>query len=821
MPSLRPAALASAFELPSNRRQARLLVLAAVFILAFAAILSLSPAGRARSWQVSYRWDHWLGVAIWLGMLLLAHRASLRWLPECDPYLLPAAALLSGWGLLTIWRLSPYFGMRQSLWLLVVLALFILGMRLPSDMAFLRRYKYLALTSGLLLTALTLIFGSNPAGGDLPRLWLGCCGIYLQPSEPLKLLLIVYLAAYLAGSSAWALTSPGLSRLPQAAPTTLLQLAPTLLMTGLALLLLVAQRDLGTATLFLSLYAAVVYVASGRARFLALSALGILAAGATGYALFDVVRLRIDAWINPWLDPSGRSYQIVQSLLAIAGGGLLGRGPGMGNPSLVPIPHSDFIFAAIAEEGGLLNALGLIALLALLTARGLTVALNAHDRFRRYLAAGLTAHLAGQSILIIGGNLRLLPLTGVTLPFVSYGGSSLLTSWMSLLLLLHISRRSEAPPAPLPDSRPYLNLSVALLAGLAACAIVAGWWAVYRGPDLLTRTDNARRAIAERYVLRGAILDRRNAPLAISTGKPGEYQRQVLHPPLSPVIGYNNPLYGQSGLEASLDDYLRGTRGYPGLTLWWNHLLYGQPPPGLNVRTTLDLDLQRLADSALAGHRGALLLLNAQNGEILVMASHPTFDANQLEADWESLIQDPATPLFNRAALGIYPAGELLTDFFPEGQVPAGLELQPYIPLLSPELPSAGNQDKHLSPLQAALLAAAISQQGLRPAPLLVSAVNTPSAGWVVLPQGEKPLQWLEAAQATALAASLAQAEGSIWQATSVDEGSAGELITWYLGGALPDWGGASYAVAVLLEEKDPNLAAEIGASLLKAAMQP
>jgi cell division protein FtsI/penicillin-binding protein 2 len=214
-----------------------------------------------------------------------------------------------------------------------------------------------------------------------------------------------------------------------------------------------------------------------------------------------------------------------------------------------------------------------------------------------------------------------------------------------------------------------------LFCGLAAIAMVTGWWTYYRGPALLERTDNARRAIADRYVQRGAILDRHSDPLAASTGSPGNLIREYLHPALGTITGYTHPVYGQAGLEASLDPYLRGLRGIPGLTIWWNHILYGQPPPGLDVRLSLDQELQTAADTLLAQRNGALVLLNAQNGEILAISSAPAFDPNQLDEIWSDLIKDPETPLFNRATLGRYPAGTalgpfMLTAAIREGELP-------------------------------------------------------------------------------------------------------------------------------------------------------
>jgi hypothetical protein len=266
-------------------------------------------------------------------------------------------------------------------------------------------------------------------------------------------------------------------------------------------------------------------------------------------------------------------------------------------------------------------------------------------------------------ILISGGNLRLLPLTGVTLPFISYGGSSLITSILALLILLLISNRQTHTLAPLPFIRGVRLLGGGLLLGLSAVALVGGWWAIYRGPDLLTRTDNPRRVIADRFVLRGALLDREERPLNVTIGEPGAYTRTFQVPALAPVLGYLDPVYGQAGLEDSLDSYLRGQDGQPPIDLWWNNLVYGQPPPGLDVRLSLALSLQNLADQALTGQRGALVLLNAQSGEILAMSSHPGFNPAALSSDWSALVNDPDAPLINRAVQGRYPAGTALGPF--------------------------------------------------------------------------------------------------------------------------------------------------------------
>jgi len=417
------------------------MILAAVFLCVYSTALTVSPAVRLLSWLVDYRWNHWIGFGVWLVFAFLIHAQVAKYAPGRDPFLFPVISLLVGWGLLSIWRLDVNMGIRQTIWLGISGVAFAGGLRIPNLLDWLRRYKYVWLTSGLILTGLTFLIGIYP-GGNGPHLWLGCCGIYLQPSEPLKLLVIIFLAAYLSDRIPLSFNLPHL-------------LTPTLIMVGTALAMLVFQRDLGTASLFILLYSIILYLASQRKRMLIASIVTVLAAGIAGYLFFDVVRIRIDAWLNPWLDPSGRSYQIVQSLLAVAAGGLIGRGPGLGSPGVVPVAHSDFIFASIAEETGLIGAYALFGLYGILAGRGFRAALRAENNYQRYLAAGITTYIVTQAILIMGGNLRLLPLTGVTLPFISYGGSSLLTVSLSSLILIIISNRAnEDEPAPLSRTTP-------------------------------------------------------------------------------------------------------------------------------------------------------------------------------------------------------------------------------------------------------------------------------------------------------------------------------------------------------------------------------
>jgi cell division protein FtsW (lipid II flippase) len=798
--------------------QGSLLKIAGAFLILQAILITVSPIVRERTWSANLLWTHWLALLVWGAFVVSIHGRFEKYFPDADQYLFPTAALLSGWGILAIWRLEPDFGVRQTLWLVTSLSVFIAGMRLHS-LKFLQRYKYLLLFGGLGLTAMTLLFGTNPSGYG-PRLWLGCCNIYFQPSEPLKLLLIIYLAAYFS------------DKLPYRLKTIHI-LYPTTILGGIAIMLLLAQRDLGTASIFLALYTIITYLATNRKRLVVISVLSLIIVGIAGYYFVGIVQVRIETWLNPWDDPQGGSYQVIQSLIAIANGGVEGRGPGLGSPGLIPVAFSDFIYASIAEETGLFGAVGLLALFGVLFARGLRIALRAPDLFKRLLAGGISAYLGVQAILIVGGNTRLLPLTGVTLPFVSYGGSSLLTSFLAVLILLIISNHLDEEPAPIENSTPYLALNSVLLFGLFACAAATGWWAVVRGPDLLLRTDNLRRIIEERYVPRGAILDRSNSPITVTTGETGTFRRDYVYSDLAPVVGYNEPTYGQAGLETILDGYLRGLEGNPDLTIWLSHLLYGTSPHGLDVRLSLDLYLQSRADELMQGHRGAVVLLNAQTGEILVMASHPTFNANLLSETAANLLIDPEKPLINRAALGVYPTDSAMEPFalalfnnMNLDQLRWQQVFEQFGFLRTPELrmdasaSTSRGDEFYVSPLQMALASAALSNKGVVPAPRIAMAVNTPNNGWVVLPSEGKPSDVSQASLASEAALSFVQGGDNYW--SHIVQAHDGESsVTWFIGGTLPDWVASPLAVVVLLEDGSPSEARQIGKELLMDAMNP
>ncbi len=414
----------------SRRRTARvLLTLAGLFLTVNALALWLV--------RPTSGWRPWVYLGVWAVCAVGGHRWLERRLPGRDPLLFPLGLFLSGWGLLVIGRLMPGFADRQALWLALSTAALLATAGFAHGLRWLRSYRYLILALGLGLLAATILLGRNPSGlTGAPALWLGLGGLYIQPSELLKILLVAFLASYLAEQfPALRVELPETRRMvsPRVA-------GPVLLMWGLSLIILVWQRDLGTAGLFFIVFLLLLYMASGSLWILVGGALLGLGAVLAAYNLFAVVELRVDIWLNPWAEAEGRAYQIVQSLQAFAAGGVFGQGIGQGAPGYVPVVHSDFVFAAVAEEWGLLGVITLIGALATLSLRGLGAALRYPQRsFRSLLAAGLSLLLAVQSLMIMGGVLKLLPLTGVTLPFFSYGGSSLLVSFVALGLLIRLS----------------------------------------------------------------------------------------------------------------------------------------------------------------------------------------------------------------------------------------------------------------------------------------------------------------------------------------------------------------------------------------------
>lgn len=419
---------------PAGQPEARLNLLVASLAGASALFLLINTVALALA-RPRQDASIWVSLAVWAGCWVAGEAWLNRVLPARDRLLFPLVMFLSGWGLVIIERVAPEFSERQTLWLIIGVAALAGATALPNLIALLRRLRYTLLAGGLLLLVATIMFGTHPSGiAGAPALWLWLGGLFVQPSEPLKIILVVFLASYL--SEQFTITGSETAR--YSASPGLRALAPVLLMWGLSLVVLVWQRDLGTAALFFLVFLTLLYVASGRALVVVGGAALALVAGAAAYGLFSVVQIRVDAWVNPWPQADGSAYQLVQSLMAFAAGGIFGQGIGTGLPTAIPVIHSDFIFAALAEEWGLVGVITAIVVVAVLCARGLRAAVSLPP-FPALLAVGLSATLAIQSILIIGGVLKILPLTGVTVPFLSYGGSSLVTSMVMVGLLIRLS----------------------------------------------------------------------------------------------------------------------------------------------------------------------------------------------------------------------------------------------------------------------------------------------------------------------------------------------------------------------------------------------
>ena len=400
---------------------------------------------------LSVVWERPLGDArfrplfSYAALLLVCHLALVAGGFRGDQVLLPLAGTLAGIGLLLVTRLVPVLAMRQFTWLAIGSAVMLVVALGPWETRLLERYKYTCAAAGMILVALTLVFGIDPNGSGA-RLWIGTPWLAFQPSEILKVLLVVFFAGYLVDKRE--LLTTGRVRWGPLSLPPLPYLAPLFAMWGLSIALLVWQRDLGAAILFFGVFLVMLYVAVGKAWYVAAGGAMFLAGSAVCYAFFRHVRLRVELWLNPWVDPQGTSYQIAQALYALASGGVLGAGLGKGYPLYVPAAHTDFPFVALAEEAGLGAALAVLVLYAMLSVRGLQLALRARLPFNRLLATGLTAVLAVQTMVIVGGNLKLVPLTGVTLPFVSYGGSSLLANFVILGVLLRMSHEEVVSGQP-------------------------------------------------------------------------------------------------------------------------------------------------------------------------------------------------------------------------------------------------------------------------------------------------------------------------------------------------------------------------------------
>lgn len=431
-------------RLTSRSRELELLITACLLLAAGLGTLVLGSGGLVRMLDVAI-------VGAFVGLFLLLSLAlALRGWGE-DQVLLPLAALLSGIGLVMTRRLEPdlvarygavYTGvaLKQVVWVLGGVLVLALASFVPWRMRWLKHYRYSWLLLGLGLVFVAAVFGVERNGA---RLWLDLGPFQLQPVELLKILLVVYLATYL--DERRMLIGGGVFRIGPLRLPPPQYLLPLLLMWGVTIALIVVQKDLGAALLFFTIFLAMLFLITGRISYVVIGLLAFMIGAAALYPMFAHVRVRVDAWRNPWADPLGTGYQMVQALYALASGGWSGTGLGLGDPTMVPESHTDFMFTSIGEELGLLGGLALLVCYGLFAVRGYQIALRTRDSFQQLLAAGLTTAIVAQALVITAGTTNLIPLTGITLPFVSYGGSSTLINFAMVGILLRISAAQKDP----------------------------------------------------------------------------------------------------------------------------------------------------------------------------------------------------------------------------------------------------------------------------------------------------------------------------------------------------------------------------------------
>lgn len=379
-------------------------------------------------------------------LMVVAHIAMRRLAPNADPILLPIAALLNGIGYVFIARLSPHEARLQAFWTFVGVAVFVLTLVLVKRARDLERFRYTFAFIGIGMLLLPIVPG---IGEDIngARLWIHVGSFNFQPGELAKLALAVFFASVMVERAD--LLSKGTRRIGRFLVLDPRYLAPIVAAWGLSLVIFLAENDLGSSFLFFALFIGLLWVATGRAFYLVLGA--ILFAFGSYLALHVIghAQSRVQAWLDPWAHPSTSGYQPIQGWFAIAAGGLFGQGPGQSSAGHIPEASTDLIFAVIADELGLIGAAALLIGYLLMVGTGLRVAVRCDHPFEKLLATGLALILGVQTFVIVGGVTRLIPLTGITLPFISYGGSSLIANYILLALLVRISHDVETPIAPL------------------------------------------------------------------------------------------------------------------------------------------------------------------------------------------------------------------------------------------------------------------------------------------------------------------------------------------------------------------------------------
>ncbi len=615
-----------------------------------------------------------------------AHIAIRYLAPDADSAILPIVFLLSGIGITFVTRLAPKLAISQVIWLFLSVGMMIATLHFTPKLEKLAHYKFSIGFLGIFLLVIPMIVGVERGGA---KLWLSIGGFSFQPGEIAKICIVLFLASYFAENREK--LSESTRRFGPIELPALRMVLPVLIMWGIGLMIVVFERDLGSALLFFTVFVVMIYVTTGRISYVLISLFLLVIGGVFCYFTFGHVRTRFDIWIDPFVDPSGKGMQIIQSLFSLADGGLVGEGIGKGVPRLIPVVESDFIFAAIGEEMGLLGASAVLMLYMLFTVRGFATAARAKSDMAAFTATGLTASLSFQAFLIVAGVTKLMPLTGVTLPFISQGGSSLLSSFIIVALLLRAGDEGTGRESELVSSNPssdangivkgshakahftrqgeesgvlgrvalgnrlvhlitfFTVLFALLIANLTNIQLIKAEY--YRQLPINNHTI-AKSA----FVQRGAIITIDGKTLAESIEQEdGSYKR--IHPQgnlAAHTVGYMSSQYGTSGIESSMNDSLTGHADYSNWKAALNSLA-GAQTQGDSVVLTLDSRIQSICQKALNGYVGAIVVLDPNTGAVLAKASNPTFDYENIG----KIIQENSSngALIDRCTQALYPPG--------------------------------------------------------------------------------------------------------------------------------------------------------------------
>lgn len=590
---------------------------------------------------------------------VVAHLAIRKLAPGADPAILPLSFALSGIGIAFITRLAPDLAMKQVGWLFLGVVFMVLVLAFVKNLDKLGSYKYTIMIAGILLlmSPMLPVIGNEIYGS---RIWLSIGGFSIQPGELAKICIVIFLAAYLAQNREMLSVfnhKLGPFRVPD-----MRALVPVIIMWAVALLVIVFEKDLGSALVLFFVFVTMLYVATGKHAYIVISLLMVSVGFVFVYFLFSHVQVRVDTWLNPFADPTNTGYQLVQSIFSIADGGLFGVGIGNGMAEQIPIVESDFIFSAIAEEAGLLGAAGVLLLYLCFAIRGILISVRAKSDVSSFMAVGFTAVIVLQAFIIVGGVTRLIPLTGLTLPFVSQGGSSLLASFIILGFLLRASDQGTGVVS-LNGALGRVSLGKRLTGTMIVFSALFALLVANLTMIMVIQADEYKNMPINNHTLakeskteRGAITTYDNVLLAHSVLQDdGSYKREYPAGNLAAhVVGYASDTYGTSGIEASCNDTLKGESNYAS----WIDVLNsysGAGTAGNDVKLTINSTIQQAAQDSLKGYKGACVAIDPKTGAVLALASSPTYDADDVDNILSS--GGDSSALYNRATQALYSPG--------------------------------------------------------------------------------------------------------------------------------------------------------------------